>query len=132
MGIFGWSYPAGCTNTPYEEEGPCELCGLDVDECTCPPCPKCGAVGDPACSKVCVPKKETDKEAGDKLLSKRHVDTIKQVIKRIDERMKLGLEPPSDRYLFKQIKAELTLVVAECESVDLESALHYDKYQEEQ
>ena len=66
------------------------------------------------------------------MLSKRHVDTIKHVIKRIDERMKLGLEPPSDRYLFKQIKAELTLVVAECESVDLESALHYDKYQEEQ
>ena len=22
MGIFGWSYPAGCHGTPYDEEGP--------------------------------------------------------------------------------------------------------------
>jgi len=46
--IFGWSYPPGCSGPP-DEEGPCYLCGQDVDHCICPECPVCGAVGDHLC-----------------------------------------------------------------------------------
>lgn len=50
-GIFGWSYPPGCSGPP--DEGPliCDVCGGDVDrdECICPECPFCGACGDPGC-----------------------------------------------------------------------------------
>jgi hypothetical protein len=29
MSKFGWSYPAGCSGTPYDDEGPleCPVCG---------------------------------------------------------------------------------------------------------
>lgn len=48
--IFGWSYPPGCSGTPYDEDdGPCEVCGLEVCECICPECDVCGEVGDPHC-----------------------------------------------------------------------------------
>ena len=47
--IFGWSYPPGCTGTPFDEELPCEICGEDVDDCICPECPECFTVGDPSC-----------------------------------------------------------------------------------
>lgn len=50
MGIFGWSYPPGCTGTPYDDVfGECEVCGKDVDDCICPECPRCETVGDPRC-----------------------------------------------------------------------------------
>lgn len=42
MGIFGWSYPPGCSGTPYDEDPPCAACGLDPDQCECPICPECG------------------------------------------------------------------------------------------
>lgn len=31
MSIFGWSYPAGCSSTPYDDEPPeaCPQCGAD-------------------------------------------------------------------------------------------------------
>lgn len=48
MSKFGWSLPAGCHGTPYDESaGPCDVCGQDVDsdQCRCPECPECGAVG---------------------------------------------------------------------------------------
>lgn len=48
-GIFGWSYPPGCSGTPWDDEGPCEVCGKDVDRCICPECPECGVHGDPQC-----------------------------------------------------------------------------------
>ena len=48
MGIFGWSYPPGCSGPPDDEE-PCPICGLFVLECICPECPVCLAVGDPYC-----------------------------------------------------------------------------------
>lgn len=43
MGIFGWSYPPGCTSVPGDEpEPPCAICGKQVDSktdpCNCPPC----------------------------------------------------------------------------------------------
>ena len=42
MSIFGWSYPAGCSGTPYDDDSPEE-------------CPQCGAAnstdeGEPVCS----------------------------------------------------------------------------------
>lgn len=42
MIIFGWSYPAGCGSTPYDDDGPEQ-------------CPQCGAAnstdeGDPVCT----------------------------------------------------------------------------------
>lgn len=56
MGIFGWSYPPGAASDPFapynQEEGPCEVCGKDVDDCICPECPVCGTQGDPGCYKT--------------------------------------------------------------------------------
>ncbi|MEW4569291.1 hypothetical protein AB1L88_15610 [Tautonia sp. JC769] len=52
MANFGWSYPAGCRSTPYDEPaGPCDVCGQDVDSdaCICPECPECGGCGDSRC-----------------------------------------------------------------------------------
>jgi hypothetical protein len=56
MGIFGWSYPPGCSGTPFDEaSGPCDVCGLDPESppdrggCICPECPVCGSTGDPSC-----------------------------------------------------------------------------------
>jgi hypothetical protein len=34
---------------PDDDEGPCEVCGLAVDNCICPECPVCGAQGDADC-----------------------------------------------------------------------------------
>jgi hypothetical protein len=48
MGIFGWSYPPGCSGTPADEPCVCEVCTL-VDDCCCPECPECGVQGDPKC-----------------------------------------------------------------------------------
>ena len=51
--MFGWSYPPGAANDPYapwnQEDGPCAVCGKLTDECICPECPACSAVGDPKC-----------------------------------------------------------------------------------
>jgi hypothetical protein len=47
-GIFGWSYPPGCSGPP-EDDGPCGVCGASVDDCDCPECPTCSGVGDPKC-----------------------------------------------------------------------------------
>ena len=47
--IFGWSYPPGCSGPPDEDEGPCEVCGLEIDNCICPECPECESYGDPHC-----------------------------------------------------------------------------------
>lgn len=49
MGIFGWSYPPGCSGTPYDEDYPCEVCGEFEDKCICPECLVCGGIGDPKC-----------------------------------------------------------------------------------
>jgi len=54
---FGWSYPAGCSGTPYDDDPQCEVCGgwpdhPDQDSaCTCPECLVCGEFGDPNCYK---------------------------------------------------------------------------------
>ncbi|MFZ4484804.1 MAG: hypothetical protein ACOYOL_12600 [Chthoniobacterales bacterium] len=48
-GIFGWSYPPGCSRTPYDEDRPCDVCGKDQASCVCPECPECGSQGDPSC-----------------------------------------------------------------------------------
>lgn len=55
-GIFGWSYPPGCSGPPDDgPEPPCQLCGEYEDKCKCPECPakvicggiptECGTVG---------------------------------------------------------------------------------------
>jgi hypothetical protein len=56
MGKFGWSYPPGCTGTPYDEDIWCEVCGGNPDiepdkegGCICPECPVCGEAGNPDC-----------------------------------------------------------------------------------
>jgi len=51
MTNFGWSYPAGCSGVPADDEGPCEVCGLDPFRCICPECPECSVHGDPNCYK---------------------------------------------------------------------------------
>ena len=52
---FGWSYPAGCSGTPYDDDPQCEVCGGWPDHpderCECPPCPVCGEFGDANCYK---------------------------------------------------------------------------------
>lgn len=32
-----------------DDEGPCDVCGQQVDMCLCPPCPVCGQYGNPVC-----------------------------------------------------------------------------------
>jgi hypothetical protein len=49
MGMFGWSYPPGCSGSPYDGLDYCEVCGNSVDDCVCPKCPICHEYGDPAC-----------------------------------------------------------------------------------
>lgn len=49
MGLFGWSYPAGCDGPPDEAYESCEVCGLDIESCECPECPICGMRGNPGC-----------------------------------------------------------------------------------
>ena len=57
MSNFGWSYPAGCSGTPYDDDPACAVCGgwpdhPDPDStCTCPECPECGEHGNPNCYK---------------------------------------------------------------------------------
>lgn len=48
MGIFGWSYPPGCSGTPADYDMPCAVCGRG-DDCICAECPECGCQGDPTC-----------------------------------------------------------------------------------
>jgi len=49
MGIFGWSYPPGCSGPPDYDDMPCEVCGKLPDDCICPDCPVCGHPGVVAC-----------------------------------------------------------------------------------
>jgi len=49
MGIFGWSYPPGCSGPPDDEENPCEVCGEWPDTCICPACSICGDYGNRYC-----------------------------------------------------------------------------------
>lgn len=50
-GVFGYgsNYPpgaAGDPNAPWNQvEGPCDVCGKNVDDCICPECPVCGEIG---------------------------------------------------------------------------------------
>lgn len=56
-GIFGWSYPPGCSGPPDDgPEPPCQMCGEYEDNCKCLECKaivrfgngpeqECGAVG---------------------------------------------------------------------------------------
>ena len=51
--VFGWSLPPGAAGHPLApwntEDGPCEVCGLPVDDCICPECPVCRETGNPRC-----------------------------------------------------------------------------------
>jgi len=38
-------YPPGCTGTPYDDDEPCDCCGLNVWECNCICCPVCKGSG---------------------------------------------------------------------------------------
>jgi len=49
MGIFGWSYPPGCSGPPDDGDEVCQVCGKSEDNCLCPECPVCGTYGDPKC-----------------------------------------------------------------------------------
>ena len=49
MSQVGWSSPAGCTGTPWDEDHPCAVCGRDAWHCRCPPCGICGEIGNPDC-----------------------------------------------------------------------------------
>lgn len=50
--MTGFNLPPGVTTAminALSDEGPCEVCGRFVDDCICPECPVCQAVGDPDC-----------------------------------------------------------------------------------
>lgn len=50
MGIFGWSYPPGCSGPPDDNEPDlCPMCGQPDSLCECEACPVCGEVGNPEC-----------------------------------------------------------------------------------
>ena len=38
MGIFGWSYPPGCSGPPDGDDEFCLVCGKSADDCECPEC----------------------------------------------------------------------------------------------
>lgn len=51
---MGWSLPPGVSQRQIDEaagvdDEPCECCGLDVEDCICDTCPRCGGTGDPDC-----------------------------------------------------------------------------------
>lgn len=48
MGIFGWSYPPGCSGPPEYDDN-CQVCFYSVENCICPVCPKCEECGNPDC-----------------------------------------------------------------------------------
>jgi hypothetical protein len=47
--IFGWSYPPGCSGTPFDDGYFCEVCWKPESQCDCPECPECGSVGRAEC-----------------------------------------------------------------------------------
>jgi hypothetical protein len=51
--LFGWDLPPGVTTRMINEaaggDGPCEVCGYDVEACVCPECPTCQEQGRPEC-----------------------------------------------------------------------------------
>jgi len=50
MSKFGFSYPAGVSSRDIDDMiGPCETCGLPIDDCICPECPVCGESGNTFC-----------------------------------------------------------------------------------
>ena len=51
MSAFGWSYPPGCSGTPYDDDDEsCSVCGAqNPDYCVCRICPECGTAGDSDC-----------------------------------------------------------------------------------
>jgi hypothetical protein len=44
--VFGWSLPPGVRASDFDVvDGPCEMCGNFIDQCICPECPVCKAMG---------------------------------------------------------------------------------------
>ncbi|MAH50135.1 hypothetical protein CMI37_30220 [Candidatus Pacearchaeota archaeon] len=76
------------------------------------------------------------------VLGGRHVAVLKRLSERIDECLAChgpDAQPPARALgrttlagLLRVVIKELAQIVAECECPDLEAALHYDKYTEEQ
>jgi len=84
MSIFGWSYPAGCSNFPGEEGViNCEMCGGDVDndECVCHECEECGEYGNPDCY-----------ENHGLVESTKQVEQRERLLREIDEQSRLEVE----------------------------------------
>ena len=48
MGIFGWSYPPGCSGPP-DDDIYCAVCCLIDGNCICFECEICGEAGNPDC-----------------------------------------------------------------------------------
>lgn len=56
MNKFGWSYPPGVSQLPWDDvQNLCEVClgnpesSNEESRCVCPECDICGSAGDPAC-----------------------------------------------------------------------------------
>jgi len=85
MSKFGWSYPAGAANDPFapynQEESPCLVCGLDVDNCQCPECPECREHGNPKC--VVNQGKEWGHAAALKLMDEFGCDSLGEFYRRV-------------------------------------------------
>jgi hypothetical protein len=85
MSKFGWSYPAGAANDPFapynQEESPCLVCGLDVDNCQCPECPECREHGNPKC--VINQGKEWGHAAALKLMDEFGCDSLGEFYRRV-------------------------------------------------
>jgi hypothetical protein len=49
-------------------DGPCDVCGKDVNDCICPECEVCGCTGDPSCyddlSRALHARNELERESG--------------------------------------------------------------------
>lgn len=117
-GIFGWSYPPGCSSTPYDEFHPCEDCELwneignrciasptlkEYDEPDMDWCPKHGHVKEcPECKKpvnkmrAMIPKEFWGYSIGDgstPCCSKECADKLSESSYKFEEEMRVEKEP---------------------------------------
>lgn len=120
MSIFGWSYPPGCSGTPFDEEYPCAVCGgWDINPsqakphtpaCICPECPECSSVGDPKCYKPLA-------EGGHGLVlseaQKKQAAEVLEYQRQVDEAMAKQYDPEQDRKNEEALQAYLDEAEAE-------------------
>lgn len=71
------------TASPYDDEGPCEVCGKDTAICECPECPICSEHGNPKCAINKDSIKKTGHAAALALMDELSVDNLFSVYRSV-------------------------------------------------